>query len=1377
MCRLAGQFNLFQRRVFSELKIRGHRKWFFKGLSLFLILTLGTSSSVQASSPSPAQGLIFLIEDAHGNLSAQKSIARILKSISRREKLSEPWIAVEGTGSGEIDHRILSAFPRRKTRKAVARLLLSQGEISGEDYFAAVHQPRARLFGVDHEGLARQNRQSYRDFLPFRSGTERLLSKLKKADELLKAKIYPSDLVLLDRTLKDLYEHPHKFLSHVAAFKFLARKYGLPKPELDLSSAGRFFDSLSNFTKLVLEKLLASKEIKDIHELDKVVSFYSRLFSFSLQAEDYEDYLKDPRFYSLDRLKERLNPYVSLFLEEHFHLTADEVSFLAKASQNPLRFYALVLKRDRYLVKQLLELHRRNPSRKTFLIAGGFHRRRLASELLKRKVPFVVLSPKIEDSEGTENYWKRLSSSTLKLENPFRDPAFRRKVGGLLTQGRSELREWVSEPIVLRKGASIGETVENFIADFTDVLIKAQPVQRFNLPVSFEQDSGASTGKSEPSGSKTVAAEGSESAAHDQALFDREYLIRILRETLSGGTGEKFVERFPKEGFRVAFPNRNIMVNRIEGDTAEEIAGFVGYENNQVGNLDTNTPSPARHPFAINYQVLEKFRSPQKKPGLTELLFVLEWRHYFLAKALLKEGVEERRDKNRALAKQILSWLNANIAPYNKEGKSAATRSFLSTLYTPLNNISNGHLHELYRMLIWYIPVEERGGIKLPESKEMVDPQGDPIDPHHVEKGQRFGPGKRFEILEAVPRGKGSFGAVYIAYDHVLKIKVAVKVLQKQDSEAAQRRLAREGSVMTSIESPYTPVLYHQAGLTKEHPEGYLVMTFFDGTTLRDLMEKEALSPEQQLLVLLELAKGLKDISKVAVHRDIKPNNILVRLDPKTKAILLKVIDFGLAKFRRSAAGQEEDSVGRGAIVGHTPLEGLAAVELAEASQPGELSGTVAFISPERSSVFQGTPEDALNPSVDIFALGITLYEMLTGSYPAALAHPFSTRYPFEFVKIHALGHFDPPMEYQAGIDPELNAMTMKLVSPAFKGMSGQYFESLVNHPEGVHFYRLALDGSVERADLSHLKDNSPDNLQKFLETATDQDLLLRPSDPDEVIELLQNYHQKKFGKAAAPPAPAVPWWQKSWKQILILAVGLSFLLGFAAAMGLVWWLKNKKMPEPAPVLLPQDTPKPPPARSELRDNQNGDSPQKKVGTVPILNQTPVILTPWDPDVAKTFLQAAEQPMESKTIFIAEVGTVRRPEWFRYLQKSRVLRIVRSNVDPYQLHPGHPEFQNILRRAAGSGFFENAPPATPVFVGTEEFRIGLQKTKAVYLRVEAAQLLEKDTLRAIVAIARDLSLGKQGMQGFQANADGSFTPFSETIQSRLDAMLAREQAA
>ncbi|MBV9731915.1 MAG: protein kinase, partial [Verrucomicrobia bacterium] len=201
--------------------------------------------------------------------------------------------------------------------------------------------------------------------------------------------------------------------------------------------------------------------------------------------------------------------------------------------------------------------------------------------------------------------------------------------------------------------------------------------------------------------------------------------------------------------------------------------------------------------------------------------------------------------------------------------------------------------------------------------------------------------------------GRGAMGVTYKAFDTNLRCDVALKVINPQflSSDTARQRFVREARAAAQLRHPNVATVFH---LGNSGDGFFYVMEYVDGETVESRIRREGpFSAEQALRIARQVARALVAAERQKlVHRDIKPSNIMLVNEPEEEHLLVKVIDFGLAK---SVGSSSDKSV---------------TVTL------GGFVGTPHFASPEQLE------EREIDGRSDIYSLGATLWYMLLGRPP-----------------------------------------------------------------------------------------------------------------------------------------------------------------------------------------------------------------------------------------------------------------------------------------------------------------------------------------------------------------------------------------------------------
>ncbi|MFE4951459.1 Stk1 family PASTA domain-containing Ser/Thr kinase [Leifsonia sp. NPDC056665] len=236
----------------------------------------------------------------------------------------------------------------------------------------------------------------------------------------------------------------------------------------------------------------------------------------------------------------------------------------------------------------------------------------------------------------------------------------------------------------------------------------------------------------------------------------------------------------------------------------------------------------------------------------------------------------------------------------------------------------------------------------------------------------------RYQVRSRIARG--GMATVYLATDLRLERRVAIKVMHGHlaDDSTFKSRFVQEARSAARLAHPNVVNVFDQG---QDSDMAYLVMEYLPGITLRDLLKDYGkLTPEQTIDIMEAVLSGLAAAHKAGiVHRDLKPENVLLADDGR-----IKIGDFGLAR-----AASANTATGQA------------------------LLGTIAYLSPEL--VTRGVA-DARS---DIYALGIMMYEMLTGT------QPFHGEQPMQIAYQHANDAVPAPSSANPAVPPELDELVL----------------------------------------------------------------------------------------------------------------------------------------------------------------------------------------------------------------------------------------------------------------------------------------------------------------------------------------------------------------
>lgn len=362
--------------------------------------------------------------------------------------------------------------------------------------------------------------------------------------------------------------------------------------------------------------------------------------------------------------------------------------------------------------------------------------------------------------------------------------------------------------------------------------------------------------------------------------------------------------------------------------------------------------------------------------------------------------------------------------------------------------------------------------------------------------GKQFGP---YQVV--APLGEGGMAAVYKGYQPGIDRYVALKVLPRQLARDPQfiKRFEQEAKVLAKLQHPHILPI-HDYGQVDAYT--YIVMPFIESGDLTDILQARRLALSEIGRIIGQVGDALDYAhTQGVIHRDVKPSNILV--DQRVNCLLT---DFGIAKM---VEGTSNNLTATGGII-----------------------GTPTYMSPEQGA---GKPLDGRS---DIYALGVILYQMITGRVP------FRAETPMAVMIKHMNDPLLPPREFNETLPEAIERVILK---------------SLAKQPED----RYATAGEMVKA----------------LQTAV-------TANPIETPVVPLKTHLSTAGRANGQPAPAATPATATRKQAdgtgsgLWLALAGVLLVLFLGILGVGgwWWLQTTGAPPPSPPPTQQAEEAPPPA-------------------------------------------------------------------------------------------------------------------------------------------------------------------------------------------------------
>ncbi len=269
----------------------------------------------------------------------------------------------------------------------------------------------------------------------------------------------------------------------------------------------------------------------------------------------------------------------------------------------------------------------------------------------------------------------------------------------------------------------------------------------------------------------------------------------------------------------------------------------------------------------------------------------------------------------------------------------------------------------------------------------------------------------KFELHELI--GEGAMGAVWKAYDSVIRRYVALKLLSGAVSRSgdARDRFLREARAAGALQHPNIVTIYD---LGDADGQVFIAMELVDGRDVSSLIAlREPLALERKLDIVIEVLQGLSYAhERGVIHRDIKPSNVRIASDGT-----VKIMDFGIAR-----------------------------LQSADISDSGAIVGTPTYMAPEQIT------NGAITPATDVFAVGCLLYELLSYEKPFAGETVHGVLY-------QVLTSDPQPLRTMA---PSIPAALERVVSKAMNKVPEERYETARQMQSSLFSIRAALSGASE---------------------------------------------------------------------------------------------------------------------------------------------------------------------------------------------------------------------------------------------------------------------------------------------------------------------------
>ena len=381
-----------------------------------------------------------------------------------------------------------------------------------------------------------------------------------------------------------------------------------------------------------------------------------------------------------------------------------------------------------------------------------------------------------------------------------------------------------------------------------------------------------------------------------------------------------------------------------------------------------------------------------------------------------------------------------------------------------------------------------------------------------LSKGQKIN--NRYEIVKSI--GEGGMANVYLANDKILDRKVAIKVLRGDLSSDDKfiRRFQREALSVSNLSHPNIVEVYD---VGEEDGEYYIVMEYIEGKTLKQLLKKrESLTLTEVIDIMTQLTDGISHAHEsYIIHRDIKPQNIMIQDDGR-----IKITDFGIAM----------------------------ALNATQLTQTNSVMGSVHYLPPEQASGKGATVKS------DIYSMGILMYELLTGTVPFKGDNAVEIALKHMKDKIPSIRKQDPSIPQS--VENILLKATAKNPRNRYD-TAKEMHEDLLNCLKEEHANDKKIVFEYPENDID---DNTPitptTKPKKRVEKPKEEEI---DEDTDELITEIKNDSSKKENDNSDDDALEEYFEQPKKRNTLIIILTTFFLL-LLISLGVFWLITTKEV-------------------------------------------------------------------------------------------------------------------------------------------------------------------------------------------------------------------------
>lgn len=372
---------------------------------------------------------IIHIQDPHSNLSGQKSLAAAVRDIAARGEIR--LIMVEGSArDASLDEiRDLASPP---TWSIIARRLLYEGDISGEEYVSLTTELPIKIMGIEYQDQYERQVRAYSSLAARRGRALEYLREIRRAVESLKDRLYPKRLTQFERRIRANYHAEGDPSLRLLELLTLAEEAGVPWSDFSLISkfvkirevqleqklqdwadlfGANFWDEADHLEDRIYSAMLPTEDLRTLRGIDQYIDLLTRAYGIRMSSDNMNTYRANRRRFPIAGVLAFLNRKLADAGDYESLISASDV--LESAEGELRHFYGLAENRDTAFARNAAMIMAETGERSGILIAGGYHTDRLTRLWRAEGTSYMVLTPLVTDDADPGQY-ERLLLEQLK---------------------------------------------------------------------------------------------------------------------------------------------------------------------------------------------------------------------------------------------------------------------------------------------------------------------------------------------------------------------------------------------------------------------------------------------------------------------------------------------------------------------------------------------------------------------------------------------------------------------------------------------------------------------------------------------------------------------------------------------------------------------------------------------------------------------------------------------------------------------------------------------------------------------------------------------------------------------------------------------------